>query len=197
MLRSSSSASTSYQKPSDDSSGKRQKGQDGKELQDKNLLSSMTPAEMERFGAVGNVCEGVTSDHFKSKDLRASSLSLINANCFRHIKPEAFSGLSGEQVAALRPWDVATPEQVSKIGISAIPSLPFDKLGRYKQRSGSDAFHPCHGITEMQRVSLRLHGDAWTAYNDRCKKPVSSSNGGVHVGTVLLTCLLLFELLMY
>ena len=90
------SAPPPYQGSPSDASRKQQRGQAGQnELQDKNVLSSMTPAELERFGAVGNICEGLTSDHFKSKDLRASSLSLINANCFRHIKPEAFSGLSG------------------------------------------------------------------------------------------------------
>lgn len=144
-------------------------------IEDKNVLASLTPADLERFGSIGNVCAGLGPEHFQNPDLRPSSLSYLNANCFRNLQPSVFSGMSGEQIAALRHWEVASPDQVGRISISAIQQLPFAHLGRYRQRSGADTFHPCHGITSAQRMSLRLNSEVWDVYNGRCKKSTSSS----------------------
>lgn len=144
-------------------------------IEDKNVLASLTPSDFERFGTIGNVCAGLGPEHFQNPDLRASSLSYMNANCFRNLQPSVFSGMSGEQIAALRHWEVASPDQVGRISIGAIQQLPFASLGRYRQRSGADTFHPCHGITSAQRMSLRLNSEAWEAYNNRCKKSTSAS----------------------
>lgn len=133
------------------------------------ILSQLTRDTAKTFGLLSDGCNGLTEGHFKQPSVSPSVIKQLPLHCFLRIPPPAFAGLSPAMISAIPWWPFVTRDQVRYISTgSAIRALPFDQLGKGRQKDSEDREHPCWTITRDQLRSIRKSRSVLREYNRRC-----------------------------
>lgn len=143
------------------------------------ILTRITPKQARRFGLLSNGCLALNEAHFRQPGLSSDVVGNLPLRCFQQIPPPAFAGLSPRMIAKIRWWPFVSRDQIRYVPAGdAIRAVPFDQLGRGRQRDREDREHPCWTITKDQLRSIRKSPRANAEYKRRCVRsaaPVSAT----------------------
>lgn len=142
-----------------------------------NILAQLSPPQANRFGLLSEGCMALTEAHFRQPGVSSDVVGNLPLHCFQLIPPQAFAGLTAPMVARLQWWPFVTRDQVRYVQTGAvIRAVPFDQLGKGRQRDREDREHPCWTITHDQLRSIRKSSRAYREYKRRCVRSVAPRN---------------------
>ena len=142
-----------------------------------NVLAQLSPQQAGHFGLLSEGCMALTEAHLRQPGVSAEVVGSLPLECFRRIPPQAFSGLTAPMAARITWWSFVTRDQIRYVPTGeVIRAVPFDQLGRGRQRDREDREHPCWTITRDQLRSIKKSSQAYREYKRRCIRSAAAGN---------------------
>lgn len=163
----------------------------------KDLLARITTLQAAELALTNNACLGLTAEHFAAPGVNPDVVASLNCQCFRMIQPDAFSGLTKDQVRKITAWPFVRRKQVAAIKPSVIPYVPFDQLGVGEQTKKNLKKHACYGVTNKQMKAIKKHKHAKKLFGKRCIKNDAAPGTTLGKPYILVAATMLLGLLAF